>query len=252
MKIMVLGSSGAEFPGHNPPAFLLDEILLLDAGTIGSMLVAEQQERIRHICVTHSHLDHIRGIPALADNIVICGRNQSVNVISISEVLAVLKEHLMNGQVWPDFTVIPAPDAAAVTYQEIVPEQEVILDGFSITACRVNHSVPAVGYIVRKGDKSLLYTGDSGPTDRIWRLAGSLSAMIIEVSFPNEMENMALLTGHMTSRLLRKELSKMKTLPPRIFITHLKPQFGEIIAAELAALGLPQIELLQDGVTYEL
>ncbi len=38
MKLRVLGSAGAEFPHFHPPAFLIDEALLLDAGTIGAVL----------------------------------------------------------------------------------------------------------------------------------------------------------------------------------------------------------------------
>lgn len=252
MKLTVLGCSGAEFPGHNPPAFLLDDSLLLDGGTIGSMLGEEQQQSIRHICVTHSHLDHIRGIPALADNIVVGGRNQSMEIIGIPEVLAVLKEHLMNGLVWPDFSTIPAPDAPAVRYREIVAETRSDVGDFSVTACPVSHSVPAVGYIVEKEGTRILYTGDTGPTERIWSCAGDLSAVIVEVSFPDAMEQMALLTGHLTSRLLKGELAKLNKLPDRIFITHLKPQFSQPIAAELEALGIPQVELLREGTTYRI
>lgn len=252
MKLTVLGCSGAEFPGHNPPAFLLDEYLLLDGGTIGAMLGEEQQQLIRYVCVTHSHLDHIRGIPALADNIVVGGRQQQIDIIGLPEVLSVLRSHLMNGQVWPDFSVIPAPDSAAVRYQEILPETVLQVGDFSLMACRVTHSVPAAGFIVEKEGTRILYTGDTGPTDRLWACAGDVTAVIAEVSFPDAMEDMALLTGHLTSRLLKAELAKLNRLPDRIFITHLKPQYGSVITAELNALGLAQIELLREGMTYEI
>ena len=250
--MMVLGCSGAEFPGHNPPAFLLDETLLLDGGTIGSMLGEDRQQMIRHILITHSHLDHVRGIPALADNIVVGGRQQTIDIVGIPEVLAVLKEHLMNGQVWPDFSVIPVPEAAAVRYREILPEEETEIGGFSVTACRVGHSVPAAGFIVERDGKRILYTGDTGPTERLWECAGVVDAAIVEVSFPDAMEEMALLTGHLTSRLLKQELTKLPELPGRIFITHLKPQYSQFIIADLMALGLPQIELLCEGITYDI
>lgn len=248
----VLGCSGAEFPGHNPPAFLIDDSLLLDGGTIGSILGEDRQQLIRHICITHSHLDHIRGIPALADNIVVGGRQQTIDIIGIGDVLTVLKEHLMNGQVWPDFSVIPAPDAAAVKYREILPERCVEIGGFAITACRVSHSVPAAGFIIEKEGKKILYTGDTGPTERLWSCAGKVTAAIVEVSFPDAMEDMALLTGHLTTGLLKRELAKLPESPGRIFITHLKPQYSHIIAAELQTLGLPQLELLRQGMTYDI
>lgn len=252
MRLRVLGCSGAEFPNFHPPAFLIDDSLLLDAGTIGAVLSEEEQWAIKHIFITHTHFDHIKGIPLLADNIIIKGIEHTVRVASTRENLQAIRDHLLNNVIWPDFTMIPSVDAPVIEYLEIEPEREVLVDGYTVTACRVSHSVPAVGYIVRKGDKALLYTGDTGPTDRIWRHAVDLSAMIVEVSLPNEMERMALLTGHLTAHLLAGELRKLGTLPPRILITHPKPQYYEIIRGELQALGMPRIELMHDGNVYDL
>ncbi len=252
MKLRVLGCSGAELPGHNPSAFLLDDTLLLDAGTIGSVLNEDEQWRLTDILITHPHLDHIRGIPTLADNIVVTGQAKNVRVFSIAQVIAALSDHLMNGLIWPDFTKIPSAAAPVISYSEIVPEQEFTVGEFAVTACLVNHTVPAVGYRVSRGGRTLLYTGDTGPTTRLWELAGELSALIVEVSFPSEMEELALLTGHLTPTLLKKELAKLERLPPRILITHLKPQYSAAIKAELDDLQLPQIELLREGEVYEL
>jgi hypothetical protein len=49
MKLKVIGSSGGEFPGHNPPAFLIDDRMLLDAGTISASLSEASQWKIRNI-----------------------------------------------------------------------------------------------------------------------------------------------------------------------------------------------------------
>src|SRR5512141_2887938 len=109
MRIKVLGCSGAEYPGSNAPAFLLDDEILFDAGTLASVLREKQQMRIRTIFVTHAHLDHIRGIPFLADNIVMARKRRRVTVCSIPSVVATIQKHLFNSAVWPDFTVIPPP-----------------------------------------------------------------------------------------------------------------------------------------------
>jgi ribonuclease BN (tRNA processing enzyme) len=252
MKLRVLGSAGAEFPNFHPPAFLVDEILLLDAGTIGAVLSEDEQWGLGYILITHTHLDHIKGIPLLADNIIIKQIKHTVKVISIRENLEALHNHMLNNIIWPDFTTLPTEDAPVIKLVEIGTNKEHLINGYSITACEVNHSVPAVGYIIRKDGKGVLYTGDTGPTEAIWRYAADLSAIIVEVSFPNAMEEMALLTGHLTASLLAKELDKIATLPPRILITHPKPQYFELIARELSALGIPQIELLKDGASYEL
>ena len=99
MKIEVLGCSGAEFPGHNPPGFLIDGKILLDAGTIGASLSENAQWKIRHIVVSHAHLDHIRGIPFLADNIIIKNKRHNVTVIGIAPVLKSLKNNLLNNKI---------------------------------------------------------------------------------------------------------------------------------------------------------
>ena len=251
MLLRVLGCSGAEFPGFNPPGFLIDDTLLLDAGTIGAALSEAEQWAIRHIFITHGHLDHVRGIPFFADNLVMKNQQHTVQVLSAREILDTLKNHIMNNLVWPDFSCIPSPQAPIISYQELESGETFQGDGYTVTACSVTHSVAAQGYIVRKGDKALLYTGDTGPTEAIWPYATDLSAMIVEVSFPNEMEQMALLTGHLTAKLLMKELEKLAVPPPRILITHPKPQFYQTIKEELNALGLPQLELLVDGGRYE-
>ena len=252
MKLRVLGCSGAEFPGHNPSAFLIDDSLLLDAGTVGSVLSEDEQWRIRNILVTHSHLDPIRGIPLLADNIVVSGQTHTVEVIATGEVLSAIGTHLMNGIIWPDFTVIPNPDTPILRYREILPEDSFTIGEISVQSCPVNHTVPAVGYRITKGKSSLLYTGDTGPTEKLWELAGDLAALIVEVSFPSDMEEIALMTRHLTPALLGKELAKLSKLPPRILITHLKPQYHDRINAELAALEIPGIVLLSDGDVYDL
>jgi ribonuclease BN (tRNA processing enzyme) len=250
MKIEVLGCSGAEFPGHNPPGFLIDGKILLDAGTIGASLSENAQWKIRHIVVSHAHLDHIRGIPFLADNIIIKNKRHNVTVIGIALVLKSLKNNLLNNKIWPDFTMIPNVEKAVIKFLEVKPGRQIEINGYKITAYRVNHSVPATGYIIqdRRG-KRLLYTGDTGPTHAIWKEAGrtKIHRAIIEVSFPNKMEALALETGHLTPKLLKKELDKIKVPPDKILITHPKPQHLKTIRSEIKKLGISNIRLLKDG-----
>jgi len=252
MKLRVLGSAGAEFPDFRPPAFLVDDHLLLDAGTIGSVLSEQEQWGLRNIFITHSHLDHIRGIPALADNIIIKNlTHDTVVVHSTRDVIRAMQEHLFNNVIWPDFTRIPTPDRPVLTFREIVIGQEFCVAGYTIRAVEVNHTVPAVGYIVAKDGRTLAYTGDTGPTEEIWRYVAGIDALMVEVSFPNSMEELALLTGHLTCSLLRVELEKIGQLPGRILITHPKPQYYDTIKSEIDGLGMGRIELLHDGALFE-
>ena len=252
MKLRVLGSAGAELPDFRPPAFLLDEQLLLDAGTIGSVLSEEEQWNIHTIFVTHSHLDHIRSIPALADNIIIKNQLHTVSVQSTADVITALQDHLFNNVIWPDFTKIPSEDNPVIRFSTLSPYQEYAMHGYSVTAIPVNHTVPTVGYVVKKAGKTLVYTGDTGPTDLIWSYCSSADALIVEVSFPNVMKELAQLTKHLTAEMLVKELAKIDVLPKQILITHPKPQYYDQIRGEVERLAIDGVELLRDGSLYDI
>jgi ribonuclease BN (tRNA processing enzyme) len=249
----VLGSSGAEFGRYNLPAFLLDSCLLLDAGTIGPAIEDAEQLKIHSILLTHAHLDHIKGIPFFADNLHMGYRKRGVTIISISQVLQALHNNLLNNILWPDFTRIPDTKNPVLKLKTITPGRSFHVCGHKIVAYRVNHSVPAVGYIIEDMEgKRLLYTGDTGPTDSIWRAADKIECAIMEVSFPNRMEDVAIKTGHLTPRLILKELQKMESLPEKILITHQKPQYLEQIHREIDALRIKNVKIIKDGETYEI
>ena len=252
MILRVLGSAGAELPDFRPPAFLLDDQLLLDGGTIGSVLSEEEQWKIHTIFITDSHLDHIRSIPALADNIIIKNQLHTVSVQSTYEVISALQSHLFNNIIWPDFTKIPTVENPVLQFTTITPYQEYRIKNYVITAIPVNHTVPTVGYLVESGGKKLGYTGDTGSTEEIWTYCSGADALIVEVSFPNSMQDLAQLTKHLTASMLVTELSKIEVLPKRILITHPKPQYYDIIRKEVEGLAITGLELLHDGSVYDI
>ncbi|MCX8027285.1 MAG: 3',5'-cyclic-nucleotide phosphodiesterase [Thermodesulfovibrionales bacterium] len=250
MKIRVLGCSGAEMPGHNPSSFLIDGVIVLDAGSITSTLNEKEQCNIKSIFVTHAHLDHIRGIPFLADNLIINKPDIRFEVLSIKPIIKAMKDNLLNSTIWPDFTDIPHPKDGIIKLTELKENKERDELGYKITPIKVNHTVPAVGYlVVDKNGKSLFYTGDTGPTPKTWKRLKNicLDALIIEVSFPNKMKELALMTGHLTAELMLNEIKSIKCMPKKIFITHPKPQYLKQIITELEALKMKNIILLEEG-----
>jgi len=250
MKIKVLGCSGAEFPGHYPPGFLLDRKILFDAGTLNNVLDEKNQLKVKDIFITHAHMDHIREIPFLADNIIVGGWKKKVNIFSISSVIKDIRENLLNSKLWPDMTALPNAQDAVVRLISMKAEAPCGVGNYSVTPYKVNHSVPAVGYLVENQKKRrFFYTGDTGPTDGTWRRLGEkhIHCLIIEVSFPNRMGDIAITTGHLTPLLLKGELSKIKIMPERIYITHLKPQFYKAIKKELQSLKVINLTLLKEG-----
>ena len=169
---------------------------------------------------------------------------------SESRIIEALQDNLFNGLIWPDFTRIPSRESGILTMQDIPLESPIEIDGYTVTAYRVNHTTPAIGYLVEdQMGRRLLYTGDTGPTEDIWKATanGRLDGLIVEVSFHNGLTDHALLSGHLTPELLGGELAKMDQIPERIFITHSKPGQKEMIQRELDDLGLDNIEVLEDG-----
>jgi len=255
MEIRVLGSSGSEGPGRNPTAFLIDDFLLLDAGTVSLSLDLESQTKITHIFLTHAHLDHIKAIPFLVDNIVATHGLGKITILSGRDVIADLKRNVFNNKIWPDFTLLPSSHNPIMRYQVVSTRKPIEVRDYRIFSTRVSHSVPAYGYVVADSTgEALVYTGDTGPTDRLWkRIKGfKVKALIIETSFPDEMSRLALDSGHLTPSLLHKELRKLPVLPDHIYITHLKPYYREEIKRQLAELdGLP-LTVLSDNLRFSL
>lgn len=246
MKLRVLGCAGSESPGRKSPAFLIDDVLLLDAGIVGAVLTQSAQEQITAILLSHAHHDHVRGLPSFADNLIVAGKKEAVAIIGSDATLTAVHEHLINGLIWPDFSQLPTPEAPILRWQPIEPYRDFRVGEYLVTAFPVNHSVPTLAYRVQRGNVSLVYTGDMGPTPELWRTIGTPTAMIVEISFPNELEELALLTGHLTAALLARELELLPVLPARIFVCHIKPFYEEVIRREIADLGIPALSVLHD------
>jgi ribonuclease BN (tRNA processing enzyme) len=255
MKIKVLGCSAVELPNSNLTSFLIDRKILLDAGTIGTALDESAQWKIKHVLLTHAHLDHIKDIPFFADSISMNNKNHHVSVISIPSVIKALKKNLFNDIVWPDFTKIPNPEKPIIRLKSIETGKTFRIDDYRVKAYSVTHSAPAVGYLIEDGNsKRLLYVGDLGPSVAIWKSLKKtgIHGLITEVSFPNRLKNLAIKTGHLTPGLLALELKKIDILPERIFVAHCKPKYRESVNRELGRLNIKNIKLLSDGAHIDL
>lgn len=170
MKIQALGVYGGLLPGKRTTSFLLNGHTLLDAGGVVEALGIAEQNAVRHILLSHAHLDHVKDIPMLADN-VIGLKSDPVEVCAAPEVITTLRNHVFNFQLWPDFTVIPTKESPVIRYREEGPGRVFSVGEFKVEFVRVNHPVPCYASFVSEGDKTLLYTGDTGPTDEVWEVA---------------------------------------------------------------------------------
>ncbi len=262
MNVRVLGchGSGQMVHGANGPiqcgtcGFLVNDQLLVDAGTIGSRLYLDEQRRIRVVLLTHLHFDHIRELPTLADNLV-GGVDAPVVIAAIPEVLDGLRTHIFNGTVYPDFFRLPDPVRPVFVSHELRAGREDLFCGLGVTPIRVNHVVPTVGFLLREGTQTVLFSGDTYQTDRLWHVAKDatgLRAAFIESSFPNEMDELARLTKHLTPALLAEEFAKLAQPELPVYAYHLKPRFREQIRQELGQLGIRHLTALEEGQTLVL
>lgn len=250
MEIKVLGAAGSEVGGHRAPAFLVDRETLLDAGTIGLSLNIREEARLRRIYLTHAHFDHIKGLPFMLDNLVSRGTGSTVTVTSAGGVIRDLKKNIFNDRIWPDFTKIPTPEAPVLRFQAVRPSREEEVDGYRVVMTPVNHTVPAYGIILMgRNGTGIAYTGDTGPTERFWKKVERyrIDHLIVETSFPNRLEDLALKTRHLTPALLQKELAKMENPPRRIYLMHAKPQYFPEIEQEIQGLARNNIRYLKQG-----
>ena len=235
MRVKVLGCSGGIGGILRTTSFLLDEDILLDAGTGVSDLSIEQLARINHIFITHSHLDHILSIPLLLDT-VFGMRQAPITLYATQEVWTILKEHVFNWKIWPDFSVIPNEESPFLRHQPIRIGETVNLEGRRFTPLPANHVVPSVGFHVEGESSSMVFTGDTTVCDALWEAVNKISNLkylIIETAFSNKEAELARLSKHLSPSMLVEELGKMKTKEARIYITHLKPGEGEIIMHEI-------------------
>jgi cAMP phosphodiesterase len=253
MKVKVLGCSGSETIGHMPPGFLVNDRVMLDAGTISAALSIEGQSKITDIFISHTHLDHIKGILFLADNII--GRiKRPVNIRALPKVIDAIRKHLMNELIWPDFTKIPTPNDPVLSYKPFPAGKFISAAGLKVKAIPMNHPVPAVGFLVSDGRSSFIYSADTGPNEGLWaeaKKAKNLKGIIVDTSFPNHMDFVAGLSGHFTPAQLHADLTKAKvarTVP--IYIYHIKPVHKKRVIKELSALGRKNVKILQEGKTY--
>ena len=234
MKLKILGCSGGIGGNLRTTSFLLDHDVLIDAGTGVMDLTVAELTLIDHIFITHSHLDHIASIPFLVDTV---GgmRDKPITLHATEETLDILKQHIFNWMIWPDFNLIPTGDKPFMVYAPFSVGETIDLGGRKITALPANHVVPAVGFQLDSGRHSLVFSGDTTANDALWRVVNgieNLSHLIIETAFSNKELDLAVAAKHLVPSLLVEELKKLKK-PARIYVTHLKPGEIELIMCEI-------------------
>lgn len=236
MKLRVLGCSGG-IGGRTQrtTALLIDHDILIDAGTGVGDLEYEDLLKIDHIFVTHAHLDHVAMIPLLVDTV---GEARSMPIVvhGAPETLRILRSHIFNWLIWPDFSSIPDRHNPFLRFQEMrVNETTKLGNGRHIRALPALHTVPAVAYQVCGAGGSLVFSGDttySEPLIAAINEIPDLRYLIVETAFPDALHDLAIASRHLCPSLLAVFLERIKS-NPEVWITHLKPSRAETTLDEI-------------------
>jgi ribonuclease BN (tRNA processing enzyme) len=247
LRIRVLGPYGGSAPNRRMTTFLINDRTALDAGALTSTLSLPAQRRIDCVVVTHAHFDHVATLPFFFENIF--GRRGSIEIVAPEAVLKPLRDHLFNDALWPDFTRLPSRRRATVRLRAIPENETFFAAGLAFRPVGVTHIVPTFGYLVSTPSASVLFSGDTAPTRKLWRLADSaenLKAIFLEVSFSDAQERIARASKHLIPRHLPAELAKTRQEVP-VYLYHMKPPSEAAIRREVKALRMPRLKFLKEG-----
>ena len=254
MDIQVLGCSGGIGVDLRTTTLLIDDDILIDAGTGVGDLSIEQMAKLRHIFVTHSHLDHIAFIPLLIDTL-FDQVTEPLIIHAQPATLKALKNHIFNNVIWPDFSKLPSIDNPVMCFQEMNPGEVFSHNERHIEMIKVNHIVPGVGYCIANSTSTFAFSGDTCTNDLFWERLNQyekLDVLIVETAFPNSDIVLSRQAGHYCASLLADDLLKLKH-KAEVYISHNKPGAETQIIAECkSAITSHSIHSLSSGQKFKL
>jgi ribonuclease BN (tRNA processing enzyme) len=255
MKVHIVPSSVGGSNRHQILAtYIVNDTVAIDAGVLGMLSPLDAQRRVRHIFLSHSHLDHLATLPLFIDNVYVQGPT-CPSVWGSAQVLESLQRDVFNDRLWPDMIRLGGEESPFLQLHTLTAEQAVVVEGLRITPIELKHVVPVFGYLVEEQatGAAVLFVSDTGPSDRVWEIANQtpgLKGVFLEASFPNAMRWLADKAAHLTPDLFHAELAKLKRAVP-VHVIHIKLAFEARILPELQALQLPNLHIAQPGTTLE-
>jgi cAMP phosphodiesterase len=235
MRIKVLGCSGGIGQGFHTSSYLINHNILIDAGTGVGQLTVEEMAHIDYVFISHAHMDHIACLPLMVDTTV-THRKTPVTILASKTTIDLLKAHIFNNAIWPDFSVIPCPENPFIRYQVLQENKAIQINDNYFTPIPVEHTIPTVAYqLTTTNGNSFVICGDTTSQDRFWERMNTiqqLKGLAIEAAFSDEEIVLARLAKHLSPQLLIEELNKLKQNIP-IHVMHLKPGQTETIIREL-------------------
>ena len=256
MKLQMLPSTidenGRASARQHLMSVVIDDRVTIDAGSLAFSCTDLQRQQVRDIILTHTHLDHIAGLPLFIDDL-FATLTEPVRVHAIQAAIDILERDIFNWSVYPRFSELKNDNGPVLEYRPFESGGSFEAAHLKIQSISVNHKVSASGYIVSDGEASIGITGDTAETDEIWtafNAAANLKAVLVECAFPNDLAELAGVSNHLTPRKLADELSKLKNTECDVYVINLKPMYRDKVIAELA--DVHRVEVLEVGKIYEI
>ncbi|MGI8469220.1 MAG: MBL fold metallo-hydrolase [Pyrinomonadaceae bacterium] len=256
MKLQLLpttfDANGCATAQQHLSCLIIDDRVAIDAGSLATAANKIQREKIRDVVLTHAHLDHIAGLPLFIDDLFATLR-EPICIYATADVIEILDNHIFNWSVYPRFTELKNKHGEVLRYLEFQPEKDFKAAHLNFKAIEVNHKVSSVGFVVSDSKTKIAVSGDTAETDRFWQVLNAektLDALLVECAFPDELDDIAYSSHHLTPKKLQKELAKFGHKNCPVYVINLKPVYREQIARELAELKIENLEILEVGRVY--
>jgi cAMP phosphodiesterase len=233
-------------------SYLVNDCIAIDAGCLGFGLPLGQQRQVTDVFLSHCHMDHVASLPIFLDNVYEYGPD-CVTVHGSDQTLAVLQQDMLNDRLWPDFVSLSTPNSAFLKLNHLRAMAPVTVDKVRITPLTLRHVLPTFGFLVEHEASAVAIISDTHHSIGIWQHLSQISnlkAVLLECSFPNQLEWLADKAMHLIPRSFAAEA---RQLPPsvRVIAIHIKPAWYDLIVTELQALQTANIEIAKVGVEYQ-
>jgi len=257
MKLQLLPTSfdenGCASQRQHLSCFVIDDCVAIDAGSLAMSTDSVQKKQIRDVVLTHAHLDHIAGLPLFIDDL-FDTLKEPIRVYGLSEVLEIIKRNIFNWEIYPNFSELKNKNGAVLEYFTIAAGIEFSIKHLSMRAIDVNHKVASVGFIISDGQTKIALSSDTAETNEFWvELSNekNLDAILIECAFPDQLDELAHASHHLTPKNLQKELAKYKGEKCSIYAVNIKPMYLEEVTRQIRDLKTENLKILEVGKTYQ-
>jgi len=257
MKLQLLPSTfdenGMASPRQHLSCFVVDDAVAIDAGSLAMAASAVQKKQIRDVVLTHAHLDHIAGLPLFIDDL-FSSLDAPVCVHALPEIIETLERDIFNWEIYPRFSELENANGAVMRYQPFAVGDEFSVKHLRLKSIAVNHKVSTVGFVVSDGQTKFALSGDTAEIDGFWQILNAeknLSALLVECAFPNELEELAGVSHHLTPKTLKRELEKFNQKQCLIYVVNIKPMYRDEVVRQLGELEIENLQILEVGQIYE-